>query len=62
MCCDTKLDATSCCGANGEKMGFHKHGRRFITKTEQLEKLEKYKEMLQKEIQGVDEHISELNN
>lgn len=35
-------------------------GRRFISKAEQLERLEEYKEALEKELAGVKEAIEEL--
>ena len=35
------------------------HGRRFFTKEERIEELEKYKEQLQKEIDGIKEYIKE---
>ncbi len=35
------------------------HGRKFITKKERIEQLEKYKEQLKKEIEGIEEYIKE---
>ena len=35
------------------------HGRRFFTKEEKIAHLEKYKEQLQKELQGIEEHLKE---
>jgi hypothetical protein len=35
------------------------HGRRFFTKEERIQQLEKYREQLQKELQGVEEHLKE---
>ena len=46
---------TSCCSCC--EPGF----RKFITNAEKLEKLEKYKEQLEKELAGVEEHISALS-
>ena len=34
-------------------------GRRFFTKEERVKQLEKYKEQLQKELQGIEEHLKE---
>ena len=34
--------------------------RRFISRKEELERLEEYKDQLKKEVEGVEEHISEL--
>jgi hypothetical protein len=61
MCCDPKeaktikaeVDCSSgcCCGSF----------RRFATKKEQLECLEKYKEQLQNELTGVNEKIKDLS-
>ena len=59
MCCDPKEEktvkavidcSTGCCGPSF---------RRFSTKEEQIECLEKYKEQLEKELQGVNERIKE---
>lgn len=58
-----------CCGGSGE--GHHGHhdeegcgcmgnGRQFITKAEKIEKLKQYQDMLEKELTGVKEAISEL--
>ena len=45
---------TSCCSGHGF--------RKFITKAEELEMLEKYKEQLQKELTGVEERICSLSS
>ena len=45
-----------CCCEHGEG-GFH---RRFMTKKEQKERLEKYREELENELQGVKERIKDL--
>ena len=39
--------------------GCWQHGRRFFTKKERIEQLEKYKEQLQKELKGIDEYLKE---
>jgi predicted transcriptional regulator len=46
------------CGCHGESHGHHK--RRFLTKEEKIERLQKYAEELQKEVAAVQEHIKEL--
>lgn len=42
----------------------HRHGyrRRFLTKMERIEKLDKYAEDLRKELEAVEEHIKELKS
>jgi hypothetical protein len=35
------------------------HGRTFFTKEEKIKHLEKYREQLQKEIQGIEEYLKE---
>jgi hypothetical protein len=40
---------------------FPHHGRSFLTKEERLERLEKYREHLEKELQGLREYIEEQN-
>ncbi len=45
-----KAVASHCCGPS----------RRFITKEERREKLEKYKDQLKKELTGLEEHLQEL--
>jgi len=57
----------ACCG---DEVNMHKavashcccHGpsRHFITKAERKEALEQYKDQLQKELTGVEEHLQEL--
>ena len=42
-----------CCGSE--------EGRRFLTKEEKMQKLKKYKELLDSESEGVSERIAELN-
>ena len=54
-CCSTE---EACSEASGFCMPHH---RRFISKAELKEMLEKYKEQLQKEIEGVNERISKLS-
>jgi hypothetical protein len=39
----------------------HEHGRKFLTKTEKIEKLKKYQQDLINEQQAVQEKIKELN-
>jgi hypothetical protein len=54
-CCSTEencSEVSGCCLP---------HHRRFISKAELKEMLEKYKEQLRKEIEGVDERISKLS-
>jgi hypothetical protein len=38
-----------------------RHGRRFLTKAERIEKLKSYAEELKKELTAVEEHIKELS-
>ena len=45
-----KAVASHCCGPS----------RRFATKEERRERLEKYKDQLKKELTGVEEHLQEL--
>jgi len=40
----------------------HGHGRRFLTKEEQAEKLKNYAEELRKELAAVEERIKELKS
>jgi len=56
MCCGTESHHGGSCGCGGH---FH-FGRRFPTKEERVAKLEEYLEILQKEVQGVEEHIAAL--
>ena len=35
------------------------HGRRFFTKEERITQLEKYRDQLQKELKGIEEHLKE---
>ncbi len=35
------------------------HGRRFFTKEERIKQLERYRDQLQKELQGIEEHLKE---
>ena len=46
------------CGCEGHSG--HGIRRRFISKAEKVEHLEKYKDQLQKELAGLEEHIAEL--
>lgn len=41
------------------RYGFH---RRFLTKKERVEKLERYAEELRRELEAVEEHIKELKS
>ena len=50
-CCDTTM---SCCGT----AMLH---RRFLTRSEEINRLKEYKQALQDEIRGVDEQIEKLN-
>ena len=43
----------SCCEPSGVK-------RRFVSKKEELENLENYREQLKKELEGLDEHLQDL--
>jgi hypothetical protein len=56
MCCHCGCG----CGADYEEG--HKHGRRFLTKAEKLEKLKSYAEELRKELTAVEENIKELKS
>jgi hypothetical protein len=40
--------------------GHHGIARHFVTKAERLEALESYRDSLQKELEGLNEHIQEL--
>jgi hypothetical protein len=50
-----------CCGSFAEHGG-HLYGRRFLTKTEKIERLESYAEELKKEIVAVEARIQELKS
>ena len=57
--CEPHQEAESCgCGCHDESHGHHK--RRFLTKEEKIEKLQKYAEELEKELAAVQEHLKEL--
>ena len=56
MCCHCS------CGCGTDYEEGHKHGRRFLTKTEKLEKLKSYAEELRKELTAVEENIKELKS
>lgn len=43
----------TCCEPSGLQ-------RRFVTKGEELEKLENYRDQLKKELEGLDEHLQEM--
>ena len=51
-CSDEKSEMGSCCVP---------HGRHFVSRKEKKEMLEKYKEQLEKELEGVNERITELS-
>jgi hypothetical protein len=54
MCCDCRCGCTS---------SHHEgHGRRFLTKTEKIEKLKNYEQELTKELEAVQEQIKELSD
>ncbi len=48
------------CGCCGCGCGGGMFSRRFISKREELERLEEYRDQLKKELEGVTEHIQEL--
>jgi len=50
------------CGCGADYEEGHKHGRRFLTRAERLEKLKNYAEELRKELTAVEEHIKELES
>ena len=50
------------CGCGADYEEGHKRGRRFLTKTEKLEKLKSYAEELRKELTAVEENIKELKS
>jgi len=59
MCCEPKAvkvssDSDCCCCEPGHTV------RRFVSSKEETEKLESYKEQLEKEIAGIDERIEVL--
>ena len=47
---------SSCCGQG------HAHRRRFLTKTEKIERLKNYAEELKKELAAVEEQIKEQSS
>ena len=49
-------------GKEHEEGHGHGNGRRFLTKTEKVEKLKSYAEELRKELTAVEEHIKELTS
>lgn len=59
MCCEPKKvqasSASDCCCCAPDRVARH-----FVSSREEAERLEKYREQLEKEIAGVDEHIAEL--
>jgi len=57
----TKMCRECCCGPPYRERE-HKHGRRFLTKAEKVEKLKSYAEELKKELAAVEEHIKELRS
>lgn len=63
--CEPK-EAQDCCGIRVVHHGHHGAGccgipqRRFMTKKEKHETLEKYRDQLRNELQGVEERISDL--
>ncbi len=68
MCCEGKgtksSEGSSCCKGQKDQHHGMRHGfkRLFISKDEKIQKLEKYREDLQKEIKGLDEHIKEMKS
>jgi len=58
MCCEPKVArisrASGCCCGPGHMT------RRFVSSKEEAEKLEQYREQLEKEIAGIDERINDL--
>lgn len=66
MCCETRTShGSDACCAHAEHSGCcSSHNgpvRLFATKKERLEQLEAYRDELSKELEGVNEHISELS-
>jgi hypothetical protein len=62
-CCDPEVaryDHHGCCGCGPVCCGPEGFVRRFISKEEKTEYLERYKEELEKEIAGVNERIQEI--
>jgi hypothetical protein len=59
MCCEPKVvsvsKASDCCCCEPGRMV-----RRFVSSKEEAEKLQQYKEQLEKEIAGIDERIDDL--
>ena len=49
------------CGLHYNEEG-SSHNRRFLTKTERIEKLKNYEEEIKKELTAVQEHINELSS
>jgi len=56
-----KMCRECCCGPPHHERE-HRHGRRFLTKAEKVEKLKSYAEELKKELAAVEEHIKELRS
>jgi hypothetical protein len=54
------MTGNCCCSSNCRGQA-HGHGRRYLTKTERIEKLKNYTQELKKEIAAVEEHIQELS-
>jgi hypothetical protein len=55
MCCEPKVSrASGCCCGPGHIV------RRFVSSKEEAERLEQYKEQIEKEIAGIDERIDDL--
>jgi hypothetical protein len=56
MCCHCG------CGCGADYEDGHRYRRRFLTKTEKLEKLKSYAEELRKELTAVEENAKELES
>ena len=55
MCCEPNVSkASGCCCEPGHIV------RRFVSSKEEAERLEQYKEQIEKEIAGIDERIDDL--
>jgi hypothetical protein len=61
MCCQCGC-GQHYCEEGQEEARELSHARRFLTRTEKVEKLKEYAEDLRKELAAVDEHIKELES
>ncbi|MDY6966514.1 MAG: hypothetical protein SVM80_11215 [Halobacteriota archaeon] len=60
MCCESTDASRGDCCASQMDCGCGRGQRRFLTREEKIEMLEKYKKELEKEILGVEDRIKEV--